>query len=350
MIVERASIAYRKCNSRSTLLDDNTTPFSLVHNTKKYKFSRPCVITVKNKSYLFAEIYDRMRFRSFVGCCELTDDGLGEWKPVLRPEYSLHAPSLFHFQRRVYMVADSRRAKGVVIYKAKKFPYQWKKFKTAIPDCKAADTAFFRFNGTPLFINTVNNPSPHLELHKVGSYYDLLLPLPKNVLNDAPVQGVYPYKYGIRYTKAMTYRSVNEKFRKKNISTGIMMTERCTCADIPKNAVHTAGRPFVYRGKVIRPVKIGDMNHGTHLDFYKITAAEPQSGIYREEFLCRVRPHQIKTTEPSNHKGITAYSFDGKYEVVELAEYKKRYFPWLYKLYVVFMKLIVKLFIPEPKS
>lgn len=98
------TIAYRKRGAK-LLLEDSTAAFHIIKNTWRYWCADPHLFENEGRTYVFAELYDRVLRRGVIGCCEITDNGYTPWKIVLKMPWHLSYPHIFKKDGDIY---DSR--------------------------------------------------------------------------------------------------------------------------------------------------------------------------------------------------------------------------------------------------
>ena len=61
---ENWTVAYRRRNGNATLLEDIVSPFVCIPNTWRYWCADPHIFEENGKTYIFAELYDRVLRRT----------------------------------------------------------------------------------------------------------------------------------------------------------------------------------------------------------------------------------------------------------------------------------------------
>ena len=150
---EKWTIAYRKRIGDTTLLTNTEEPFKAIPNTWRYWSADPFLFENQGKTYLFAELYDRLALRGVLGCCELTGNGAGEWKIIIEEPFHLSYPYIFHHNNEIYMIPESFRSGKIILYKALEFPYKWVKVHE-LADMIAVDSTVFK-NGDEMYMITL---------------------------------------------------------------------------------------------------------------------------------------------------------------------------------------------------
>lgn len=267
---EKWTIAYRKRLGDQTILDDVQTPFIALPNTWRYWRADPFLFERNGKTFLFAELYDRVAMRGVIGCCELNDKCAGCWKVIINEPFHLSYPFVFEHNGIVYMIPETFRAGGIILYKAVNFPYGWEQVKN-IADYAAVDSTVIEIN-TKKYIITVRVIHSHGEL--------VVIPL------DSELSG----------TKTQTV-SVQDA-----------------------DQVRPAGNVFVYEEKLIRPSQDCSAGYGFALNFFEILKLDQEE--FKEKLVRKVLPSDVCIRGVDVPEGIHTYNFSDHYEVIDYKEYE----------------------------
>jgi hypothetical protein len=88
----------------------------------------PFLFDHQGKRWLFFEDYRYAAQRAVIACAELGVDGaVGETTPVLDSGSHLSYPCVFSWKNELFMVPESRSQHAVVLYRAVRFPFEWKR-------------------------------------------------------------------------------------------------------------------------------------------------------------------------------------------------------------------------------
>lgn len=268
-------IAYRKRVNGSLLTDDPLSAFQIIPNTWRYWCADPHLYTHNNRTYVFAELYDRILRRGLIGCCEITDSGCTPWQVVLKMPWHLSYPHVFDHQGHIYMIPESYSGQEIAVYESTEFPRKWKKIHVLKKDCVAVDSTLFVHEGKPmLFTMEEENNVSQLMLYHIH--------------NGHLVDG--------------------------------------TLAAEDNGNVRPAGKLLTYRNKLIRPAQDCTEGYGCALNFYEIT--ELSKDTYDETLLVKIYPESIRSDLGHQPAGIHTYNANDKYEVIDLKEYSKD--PWAF--------------------
>ncbi len=280
MTDEHWTVAYRKRIGEATLIDDTERVFTAIPNTRRYWFADPFVFTKDGKSYIFAEMYDKILFKGTVGYCELTDSGPGEWKKIITEPHHLSYPFIFEHADQIYMIPESYVANEISLYKAVGFPDKWVKVKALVSDYCAVDSTVFKY-GDRSYMLTMSNSV--LKLFE----FDTSTEIPS--ASDISV-------------------SINDPEQNR-----------------------PAGKTFRLGDRLIRPAQDCSNGYGYALNFYSILSVSQNE--YKEEPIAKIYPSQIRSTVSFKPEGIHTYSIDENYEVIDLKTYKKVKLPFVRRVY-----------------
>lgn len=271
------TVAYRPRHNQETLLDNVRTPFSVINNTWRYWAADPHIIEYKGKTYLFAELYDRVLRRGVIGFCEISDSGVTPWRVALRMPYHLSYPHIVRRGDDFYMIPESYVANEVSVFHAKRFPDEWEKIDTLKANFCAVDST------------VITNH---------GSTYLLTL----QFLEDSERLLLFP----------LTDDGLSEQ--------GVLAAENdCN--------VRPAGHSFFWQETLVRPGQDCSSSYGCALNFYEITVIS--SAEYREKLIRKILPAEIHSDLKKQPEGIHTYNLSDTYEVIDLKGYET---DWLFYL------------------
>lgn len=93
----------------------------------------PFAIQVAGEWYLFFEVMDNDIFRGALGVAKSRD--LTSWEYlglVFRPDFHVSYPFVFEHGGEHFMIPETRAAREVTIYRARRFPFDWQPVKTIL--------------------------------------------------------------------------------------------------------------------------------------------------------------------------------------------------------------------------
>lgn len=86
----------------------------------------PFIIQYQTEFYLFFEVLNKASGRGEIGVASSTDGHKWNYhKLVLREKYHLSYPQVFIYRNEFYMLPETAEANGVILYKARNFPFEW---------------------------------------------------------------------------------------------------------------------------------------------------------------------------------------------------------------------------------
>lgn len=135
------AIAIRK-GYPGLLMNDNETPFQIIEGKLGYWYADPVVVKNKDKTYVFAEAYDRKNFRGHIEVIELLNDmtPCKGFTKVLQEPYHMSFPMVFKWNDDFFMIPETSENMSINLYKAIEFPYVWKMEKKFNVDNLYVDT------------------------------------------------------------------------------------------------------------------------------------------------------------------------------------------------------------------
>jgi len=113
----------------------------------------PFLLDYKEKNYVFVEDYSYQQKKGRISAFEVVGDNLKPLGVVLEEEFHLSFPFMLADGSDVYMIPETSEAKEIRIYRATKFPFEWKLEKVLMSDVSATDTMIFK-NSSGYFMLT----------------------------------------------------------------------------------------------------------------------------------------------------------------------------------------------------
>lgn len=103
----------------------------------------PFFVKEKDTFYLFFE-HKTSKSNADIGLLTSVDGKNYNYRgTVLSQKFHLSYPQVFKFKEDFYMVPESKQANAVLLYKAQKFPYDWKVCDTLIPNVQLVDPSIY---------------------------------------------------------------------------------------------------------------------------------------------------------------------------------------------------------------
>lgn len=263
------TIAYRKRQGASTLLDDKETPFHVIPNNWRYWYADPHLICVQGATWVFAEAYDRILRRGVISCCRITENGATPWKVVLKQPYHLSYPHLLQKDGEIFMIPESYVANEIAVFRATHFPDQWEKVKVLKKGGEPVDSTVFHFGGKRWMLTMTMEGEDRL----------MLYPLP-----DEGMSG--------------------EGF----------------CARVSDAKVRPAGHLFRLGDRLIRPAQDCTESYGCALNLYEVNSVS--ENCFEETLISKIRPEELRSDLNRRPEGIHTYNFTDEYEVLDFKGYE----------------------------
>ena len=104
----------------------------------------PFFIKVKDTFYLFFEHKKTKKDHAEIGLLTSIDGKKYTYQgTVLKEKFHLSYPQVFEYKKNYYMIPESQGSNQVLLYKARRFPYDWKVCDTLLKDIKLKDQRLF---------------------------------------------------------------------------------------------------------------------------------------------------------------------------------------------------------------
>lgn len=141
LYAESWNVAFR-LRSQGTILEDHSTPFTVIPNSFRYWAADPMVFSHQGQTYIFAELFDYVLRRGVIGVTRYLGDGsFGPWEPILREEFHMSYPYVFRSGAEIFMIPETTRRDALLLYRAVEFPMCWELHKVIRENVKWADTS-----------------------------------------------------------------------------------------------------------------------------------------------------------------------------------------------------------------
>ena len=269
----------------ANLYEGNVKGFQLVQNTFRYWLADPFLFEYEGKNYLFAEMFDRIRWRGIIGYAEITEGKKIKFRPCMIKPFHLSYPCLFSKNNVIYMVPEAYQSGKITVYRAVKFPIKWE-VAYEIDNIEAVDTTPLIIEGKLLgFFTTIGKEKQ--DFHRFNN-------------------NLYFIKDGER---KLLYKDNLKK--------------------------RSAGNIISEKNQIVRPSQDCTVNYGGGLLF---NSGIYENGTYKEKSIVKIVPFQTNKkndneykleleTEPSlEFYGIHTYNKNNKYEVIDLTYREKKNF------------------------
>lgn len=271
---ENWTVAYRRRNRNANLLDDLVSPFVCISNTWRYWCADPHIIENNGKTYIFAELYDRILRRGVIGYCLLNENGASPWKVALKMPFHLSYPHMLQDGDGVYMIPESYVANEIAVYRAVSFPEQWEKVHILKANYCAVDTTVF---------------------------------------TQESCTYVFTFRFVSDTERLMLYAADKNGFAEN----GVCLSD----GDLQKRP---AGHIVRSGDNLYRPAQDCSESYGCALNFYRIESLDP----YMESLEAKITPSMLNTDLGRTADGIHTYNVSEHFEVIDLKGYETD--PWFY--------------------
>jgi hypothetical protein len=115
----------------------------------------PFRIALKDATYVFAEVWSRSEQRGQIAVFRLNArDQIVDSDIVLAEPFHLSYPCVFKHGSDYYMLPEAWESRQLILYKARKFPWKWERFKILLEIDYADPQIFFHENIWYIFLNT----------------------------------------------------------------------------------------------------------------------------------------------------------------------------------------------------
>jgi hypothetical protein len=141
------TLAYRFKTSPD---DPNNSFYRFKHlDPPKDKFwADPFAVKHEGKYFVFFEEYLYKDDKAHISVLQLDKSGPSDPIPVLKRDYHLSYPFVFHWNGRHYMIPETAGNRTVEVYACESFPEQWKLETTLFEGVAARDATLFEVEGT----------------------------------------------------------------------------------------------------------------------------------------------------------------------------------------------------------
>lgn len=129
-------------------------PFEVIPATLNEWYADPFIFVFEEKSYIFVEIMnDRNDKRGYIGVTCL-DQKHPVFRKVLSEPFHMSYPNVFQYESEIYMIPETNEADQIRLYKAVRFPDEWKLDSILLSGLKAVDTSVYFNEDGSIFAET----------------------------------------------------------------------------------------------------------------------------------------------------------------------------------------------------
>ena len=262
-------VALRK-RSGDPLYKGNTEGFKVIRNSFRYWRADPFLFEHDGKTYLFAELFDRLTGKGRIGVARIKKGGgCGRFRVILKLPFHLSYPCVFQNGGDIIMIPECGRSGRITAYRCVKFPYKWKE-AYVVSGAPGVDT-------TPVPAET-------------GEYRGYI-----TTINDKE-----------KYSKNDNLCFIPSPGEKP-----VLLREN-------DSVLRPAGHIKIEGEKIIRPTQDCTHGYGCGLVFMQSESFVP--GCFKETPILRVAPSDLSASGSSKLEltGIHTYNSTDNYEVVDL--------------------------------
>lgn len=127
-------------------LESPTLKASDVDDVPAQFIADPFILLDNDNFYLFFEVLDKSSKKGVIGLATSNNGDIWHYeKIVLNEDYHLSYPYVIKHNNNYYMIPESTEANKVLLYKAKKFPYEWE-IACVLLNGRYADCSVFQYN------------------------------------------------------------------------------------------------------------------------------------------------------------------------------------------------------------
>lgn len=258
--------ALRTCNT--CILDDTTSEFIVLENTKRYWCADPFLFKKNGKYYLFFEAFDRLQRKGLLAYREINGNEFGQIKIIYETESHLSYPFIFEKDDNIYIIPESNKSGELYRLKCVQFPDKWEKEKV-IADIKLADTTLFSKDGIDYYLTERVDESNTFD--RLDLFYE-----------------------------------ENGELKECENNPVKLDAESARCA----------GKVFRYNDFYIRPSQDCGKAYGEKLNFNRIDSISKEA--YSEDLIKTVCYSDLCIDKYNRYSGIHTYNKLDNYEVVDL--------------------------------
>ncbi|MCC2113736.1 MAG: hypothetical protein KDJ16_16995, partial [Hyphomicrobiales bacterium] len=128
---------------------DLTGPeWSVVPDNGERFYADPFPFVADSKAYIFVEDYSHAEGKACISVIAIDETGApGKPVPVIEEAHHLSYPQVFEMAGEIWMLPESSSAEELVLYKAERFPYDWKRHATLISGRALSDATLLQHDG-----------------------------------------------------------------------------------------------------------------------------------------------------------------------------------------------------------
>jgi hypothetical protein len=146
LFFDQWSLAYR---FRTSTDDPNNSfyRFNYLMPPKEKFWADPFPVKFDGKYFVFFEEFLYRDNKAHISVMELSKSGAGNVTPVLKRDYHLSYPFVFHWNDQYFMVPETASNKTIELYACKSFPNEWKLETVLFEGVAAKDATLVEIDG-----------------------------------------------------------------------------------------------------------------------------------------------------------------------------------------------------------
>jgi len=114
-----------------------------IQNDSTVFLADPFFVKEKDSFYIFFE-HQKNKNNADIGLLTSVDGKNYQYRgTVLTQKFHLSYPQVFKYRNNFYMVPESKRANAILLYKAHRFPFDWKVCDTLVPNVQLVDPSLY---------------------------------------------------------------------------------------------------------------------------------------------------------------------------------------------------------------
>jgi hypothetical protein len=146
--------------------------FRWLESPRGHFWADPFLLDHDQGTWLFFEDYSYRVDRGVIGVGRLDDRGISEVRTCLDLPFHLSYPCVFKHAGEIFMIPETSDANSVQLYRAQRFPYEWK-LEKVLCHAKAVDTTPWFDGARWWFFTTLEEPTGHAVMSMLYSADDL---------------------------------------------------------------------------------------------------------------------------------------------------------------------------------
>ena len=250
----------------------NKIEVTLLKNTWRYWCADPFLFEYNQTTYVFMEVYDKIKQRGFIGYRIIDENGkASKICSCLNIDKHMSYPFIYECDGNIYMMPECYQNNKLVIYRAEKFPNEWVEDQVILDDVKVCDSNIVEMEGKQYLAT--------LKIHGMPYQYDEMS----------------LYCFG----KDGWIPCVNNPV--------VVGAEKA----------RNGGAYFKYKEQLVRPAQNCVDSYGENLSFQKVKEISEEE--YCEEEISKLYIGDVVVRNSKKRfDGIHTFNTNGKYDVIDL--------------------------------